>query len=143
METIYKTGNSINGPITRAIAINSWFGDEFIAIASASGELRASVVIVRMAYSEYVKFIFSDSNRSIIVFAIKNIINGMNIEITEFKLSNKRLPWLENIQKTAIDKNQISKDEMVPVTFSFIVSFKRNLVICTPTKGITITINIE
>ncbi len=83
METIYKTGNSINGPITRAIAINSWFGNEFIAIASASGELRASVVIVRLAYSEYVKFIFSDSNRSIIVFAIKNIINekdGNNIE---------------------------------------------------------------
>ena len=101
------------------------------------------ILLPDSSMAKYVKFIFSDSNRSIIVFAIKNIINGMNIEITEFKLSNKRLPWLENIQKTAIDKNQISKDEMVPVTFSFIVSFKRNLVICAPTKGITITINID
>lgn len=53
-EMIYSTGSSINGPITSAIEISSWPGKELIAIASARGELRASVVIVRLAYSEYV-----------------------------------------------------------------------------------------
>ena len=51
-ETIYSTGSSINGPITRAMAISSWPGKDVIAMASASGELRARVVIVRLAYSE-------------------------------------------------------------------------------------------
>ena len=48
LDTIYKTGNSINGPTTNAIAINSLFGKDFIAIASASGELRANVVRVKL-----------------------------------------------------------------------------------------------
>ena len=51
LETMYNTGNSIKGPITSAIAINSLWGNEVIAIASANGELRASVVMVRLAYS--------------------------------------------------------------------------------------------
>lgn len=91
-DTIYKTGNSINGPITKAIEINSCPGNELIAIASANGELRASVVIVRLAYSEYVKFIFSLKSKSMMVFAVKNMINGMNIIITELKLSSKSSP---------------------------------------------------
>jgi hypothetical protein len=48
-DTIYKIGNSTKGPITRAIAINSLFGNELIAIARASGELRANVVKVKLA----------------------------------------------------------------------------------------------
>lgn len=50
-EMIYSTGNSIKGPIINPIAINACPGKEFIAIASANGELRANVVIVRLAYS--------------------------------------------------------------------------------------------
>ena len=38
---MYNTGSSISGPITSAIAMSSCAGNEFIAIASASGELRA------------------------------------------------------------------------------------------------------
>lgn len=48
-DTPYKTGNSINGPITSPININSLPGNEFTAIASANGEFRAKVVIVRLA----------------------------------------------------------------------------------------------
>lgn len=48
-DTMYSTGNSIRGPITSAIAISSLCGNELIAIARASGELRASVVNVRLA----------------------------------------------------------------------------------------------
>lgn len=91
-ETMYNTGNSINGPITSAIISSSEFGKELIAIASANGEFRASVVMVRLAYSSYVKLIFCDSNRSIIVFVAKNIIRGMNIFKSEFKLSNSISP---------------------------------------------------
>ena len=91
-ETIYKTGNSINCPITSEIISSSEFGKELTAIASAKGELRASVVMVRLAYSSYVKLIFSESNRSIIVFVEKNIIRGMNIFKTEFKLFNNINP---------------------------------------------------
>ena len=107
LETIYKTGSSINGPITSAIAINSRPGNELIAMASANGELRASVVMVRLAYSSYVKLIFSDSNKSIIVFVIKKIINGMNIVKTEFKFLNNNSPVLLNIAKTANARNMI------------------------------------
>lgn len=46
---MYKTGNSIKGPITKVIAINSLFGNEFMAIAKASGEFLASVVKVKLA----------------------------------------------------------------------------------------------
>ena len=46
---MYNTGNSISGPITNAIAINSLCGNELIAIASANGELRANVVNVKLA----------------------------------------------------------------------------------------------
>ena len=48
---MYKTGSSINGPITSAMAISSRPGNELIAIARANGEFRASVVIVKLAYS--------------------------------------------------------------------------------------------
>lgn len=48
---MYRTGSSINGPITSAMAISSRPGNELIAMASANGELRASVVIVKLAYS--------------------------------------------------------------------------------------------
>jgi hypothetical protein len=51
LETIYSIGSSISGPITSAIAISSWLGNELIAIAKANGELRASVVMVSLAYS--------------------------------------------------------------------------------------------
>ena len=57
-EIIYNAGSSIKGPITRAIDINSCDGKEFIAIASAKGELRASVVMVRLTYSGYVNNFF-------------------------------------------------------------------------------------
>ena len=60
-----------------------------MAIASASGELRARVVIVRLAYSWYVKLIFSDTSKSIIAFAQKKMINGINIVTIEFKFENK------------------------------------------------------
>ena len=72
--------------------ISSWPGNEFMAIASASGELRARVVIVRLAYSEYVKLTFSDTNRSIIAFAQKKMINGINIVTIEFKFENNKSP---------------------------------------------------
>ena len=49
---MYNAGSSISGPITNAIDINSCPGNELIAIASARGEFLASVVIVRLAYSE-------------------------------------------------------------------------------------------
>ena len=107
LETRYKTGSSINGPITSAMAISSRPGNEFIAIARANGELRASVVIVRLAYSSYVKLIFSDNSKSMMVFAVKNMISGMNIVKTEFKLSNNSSPVLLNIAKTANAKNII------------------------------------
>lgn len=107
LETRYKTGSSIKGPITSAIAINSRPGKELIAIASANGELRASVVIVRLAYSSYVKLIFSDNSKSMIVFDMKNMISGINIVKTEFKLSNNNSPLLLNIAKTANAKNII------------------------------------
>ena len=51
LETTYNTGSSINGPMTSAIDISSCPGKEFMAIASANGEFRASVVMVRLAYS--------------------------------------------------------------------------------------------
>lgn len=104
---MYKTGNSIKGPITSAIAINSLLGNVLIAIASANGELRASVVIVKLAYSSYVKLICSLNNKSIIVLVIKKAINGINIVKTEFKFSNNVLPWLLNNAKTARAKNAI------------------------------------
>lgn len=72
--------------------INSCPGNEFIAMASASGELRASVVIVKLAYSEYVKLIFSDNNRSKTVLTMKNRIKGINRTAMEFKLSNNKSP---------------------------------------------------
>ena len=107
LETRYKTGSSINGPITSAMAISSRPGNELIAIARANGELRAKVVIVRLAYSSYVKFIFSDSSKSIIMFTAKNMINGTNIVKTESKFSNNSPPLLLNIAKTANAKNII------------------------------------
>ena len=107
LDTIYKTGSSINGPITSASAINPRSGNELIAMASANGELRASVVMVKLAYSSYVKLIFSDSNKSIIVFVIKNMINGMNIVKIELKFLNNNSPVLLNIAKTANAKNRI------------------------------------
>jgi len=63
-----------------------------MAIARANGEFRAKVVIVRLAYSEYVKLIFSDTNRSIIAFAQKKMINGMKIVTIEFKFENNNSP---------------------------------------------------
>ena len=92
LETRYKTGNSIRGPITSAIAINSRPGKELTAMASANGELRARVVIVRLAYSSYVKLICCDNNKSMIVFVAKNAVNGMNIVKTEFRLSKRIVP---------------------------------------------------
>ena len=74
------------------MAINSWPGKELIAIANASGELRASVVIVKLAYSGYVKFIFSDINKSTMTLTVKNMINGMNIVIIESKFENNNDP---------------------------------------------------
>ena len=78
-----------------------------MAIAKANGELRANVVIVKLAYSSYVKLIFSDSNKSIITLTMKNRINGMKIVTTEFKLLNSNSPWLAKMQNTASDKNHI------------------------------------
>lgn len=46
---MYSTGSSIKGPITKAIAISSLWGNERIAIANAKGELRANVVMVKLA----------------------------------------------------------------------------------------------
>lgn len=143
LETIYSTGNSINGPITSAIDINSCPGNEFIAMASANGELRAKVVIVKLAYSAYVKLIFSDNNKSIIVFTMKNMINGMNIVTIEFKFSNRSSPWLAKIQNTARDKNQICKSVINSVAFSFKLSFSINFVIWAATNGIMMTITRE
>ena len=85
-------GNSISGPITSAMAISSRPGKELIAMAKAKGELRASVVIVRLAYSSYVKLICWDNNKSIIVFMAKKTINGMKIVKTVFKLSKRSFP---------------------------------------------------
>ena len=107
LETRYKIGSSINGPITSAIAISSRPGNELIAIARANGELRANVVMVKLAYSSYVKFIFSDNSKSMIVLAAKNIINGMKIVKTESKLLNNNSPLLLNIANTANAKNII------------------------------------
>ena len=92
LETIYKIGSSISGPITRAIEINSCPGNEFIAIARANGEFLASVVMVRLAYSEYVKLIFSEIKRSIIALAVKKMIRGMNIVTTVLRLSRSTFP---------------------------------------------------
>ena len=128
-ETIYSTGNSINGPITSAIDINSCPGNEFIAIANANGELRANVVMVKLAYSEYVKLIFSDNNKSIIALATKNIMSGINIVITESKFANNNFPWLANMQKTASDKNHICKLLNKSFAFSFKFGFNMNLII--------------
>ena len=125
------------------MAISSWPGNEFIAIASANGEFRARVVIVRLAYSEYVKLIFSAKSKSIIVFALKNKINGMNIVITEFRFSSNNLPWLANMQNTASAKNRISKLLNNPIIFSLVSFLNNNFVICAKTKGITITVKIE
>lgn len=135
-------GNSIRGPITSAIAINSWPGKELIAIARANGELRASVVIVRLAYSAYVKLIFSDINRSIVALTMKNTINGMNIVIIEFKFENSNCPCDANMQKTASAKNQISA-ELNNFVNLFKLSLSRNFVICAAMNGRTITISIE
>lgn len=49
LETIYNVGNSIKGPITSTMAINSLCGNDVIATASASGLLRARVVMVKLA----------------------------------------------------------------------------------------------
>ena len=106
-EIIYNAGSSIKGPITRAIDINSCDGKEFIAIASAKGELRASVVMVRLTYSGYVNLIFLDKNKSITVFTAKKIINGMNMIIIEFRFSNNNFPCPAKIQNTASDKKHI------------------------------------
>ena len=89
------------------MAINSLPGNELIAIARANGELRASVVIVKLAYSSYVKLIFSLNNKSIIVFTIKKIISGINIVKTEFKFLNSKFPSLLNIANTARAKKTI------------------------------------
>lgn len=143
LDTMYRIGNSINGPITSAMDISSCPGKEFIAIANANGELRASVVIVRLAYSAYVKWIFSDKSKSIMAFAPKKIIRGRKIVIIELRLANKSSPWLANMQKTASDKSQICDFENNSVTFSAWVLLIINLVSWDAMKGITITINIE
>ena len=108
-------------------------------MASANGELRASVVIVRLAYSSYVKWICSLNNKSMRVVAIKKIINGINIVKTEFKCPNNWFPWLLNIANTASAKNTIWYFEK-KLVISFNLLFKINLVICADKKGITITI---
>lgn len=143
LETIYKTGNSIKGPITSAMAIKSCPGNELIAMASANGELRASVVIVKLAYSSYVKLICSLNNKSIIVFVAKKIINGMNNIKSEFKLDNNKFPSLLKIAKTAKPKNIILYFEKKFIAVSFKFSLKINLVICAKINGITITIKME
>lgn len=143
METIYKTGSSIKGPITSAIDISSCPGKEFIAMANANGEFLANVVMVRLAYSEYVKLIFSDNNKSIIVFIMKNMINGMKISSTESKFTNNCFPWLANMQNTASDKNHISNDEKRFTALSVKSGFKSNFVTVARINGITITIKIE
>ena len=100
-------GSSIRGPITSAMDINSCPGKELIAMAKANGEFRANVVIVRLAYSEYVKLIFSDTSKSITVFVMKNMINGTNIFTTESRFANNCPPCDANMQNTARDKNTI------------------------------------
>ena len=91
-DTMYSTGSSIKGPITNAMAISSWPGKELIAMASASGEFRASVVIVRLAYSGYVKLIFSDTKRSMMTLMLKNMIKGMKIVTTDSMLVKSSSP---------------------------------------------------
>lgn len=140
---IYSIGSSISGPITSAIDISSCPGNDVIAIASANGELRASVVIVRLAYSGYVKLIFSDTSKSIMVLARKNMINGMNIVMIEFRLPNNNSPWLANMQNTAADKNQISSELKMPLAFLFKSSFKANLTIWLAMNGNAMTVNME
>ena len=122
---------------------NSWFWNEIIAIANANGEFRANVVIVKLTYSGYVKFIFLDINKSTREFTIKNMINGRNIVIKKFRFSNNSFPWLENMQKTASDKNQISKSEIIFIALSFNDVLKTNFVICAVINGIMIIIKIE
>ena len=123
--------------------LNSLPGNEFIAIASASGELRASVVIVKLAYSLYVKLIFWDTNKSISRVIVKKRINGINITIIVFTFSNNSSPLLANIQKTAKDKNNIWKFENELIILSFILPSSKNFVIWAATNGITITIKSE
>ena len=142
-EMIYSTGSSIRGPITSAIEISSWPGKEFIAIASARGELRASVVIVRLAYSEYVKLIFSDISKSIIALTAKNMVNGMNIVIIELRLLNNNVPGLANMQNMASVKNHICSELKRLPAFLFKLSFSINLTICAAMNGITIIIISE
>lgn len=132
-------GNSIKGPTTSAIAINSCAGKEVIAIAKASGELRANVVIVKLAYSSYVKLIFSDNNKSIIALVAKNITRGTKITTIESKFVNNSFPSLEKMQKTASDRKSNSNFENRSVTFSFILSFNKFLVNNEIINGITIT----
>ena len=143
LETIYKIGNSINGPITNAMEISSCPGNELIAIASAKGELRAKVVMVRLAYSEYVKLIFSHSNKSRMTFVAKKRISGMKIAITEFKFVNSKFPWLEKIQNTASAKKQISKFPNKSTTLLFKFVFNVYFVIWEAMNGIAMTIISE
>ena len=143
LETIYNVGSSINGPITNAIDISSCPGKELIAIARANGEFRARVVMVRLAYSEYVKLIFSDIIRLMVILTTKKTINGTNIITIESTFSNNNFPWLAKMQNTASDKNQISNLENKSFAFLFKFSFNMIFVIAAAMNGMTITINKE
>lgn len=46
-----STGNSIKGPITKASAISGWSGNAVTAIAKATGEFRAIIVIFKLTES--------------------------------------------------------------------------------------------
>lgn len=97
----------MSGAITRAIEISSWPAKEFMAIARANGELRARVVIVRLAYSGYVKLIFSHINKSIMALVAKKIASGINIFTRASRFLNSKSPCDANMQNTARAKKYV------------------------------------
>lgn len=60
-----------------------------------------------MKFLSHRHWIFSDNNKSIIVFVAKNAISGINIFKRESRLSNNNSPSLLKIEKTASAKNTI------------------------------------
>ena len=53
---------------------------------------------------------------------MKNIINGMNMVITESRFPNNNSPWLAKMQNTARDKNQICSGRIRMKDYSFKLS---------------------
>lgn len=54
--TIANTGNSISGPMTKASATIGWSENAVMAMARATGELRAIIVKCKLTESSYDMF---------------------------------------------------------------------------------------